>query len=52
MDAKLSFLSLVLVYINLDGCPIGKYVEPYLPSILSSFWLSHHRGHGRVLSFQ
>ena len=50
MDAKLSSLSLVLVvYINLDGCPIGKFVEL---SILPSFWLSHRRDHGRVLTFQ
>ena len=48
----LSFVLVYLVYINLDGCPIGKYIEPYSQAILSTFWLSHHRDHGRVLSFQ
>ena len=35
MDAKLSSLSLVLVvYINLDGCPIGKFVELSISSLV------------------
>ena len=37
MDAKLSsyfFVLVYLVYINLDGCPIGKFVELSISSLV------------------